>query len=607
MSSSSRRSSSRGDDAAEPHRAARDGDAPLGRGRPRQRRDTCKIHALRARAASGLVVRRGDGRALVEERAAAPHQRRRVRAGTRRPRRRDATTRGRARSFPQIIHFLKISRSGWRQTVDMLSHEDLDAIVDAYGRAAVRARACGFDGVELHMAHAYTLSSFLSRLNARRDEYGGSPREPPAPPAARDRARARAPWATTSPWACASSATSASATATPCSTRGRSRCAWREPALDYISLSAGGKFEDARPIEGEPLYPVHGLLGRSLHAGRRVSRRREPLHPRGGARARFASAGLATPVVAAGKIGTRELAEQVLERGQGDLVGMARALLADPDIPRKWRAGRDETGRALRLRQRLQGARRELQARRLHALAEEARRGRPRATTPLPPEWPATGAALTADVSGGRVLLRWRAATDNEGVYGYELLRAESGGRLVALCKHSRGVAALRGRARRGRRHVPLRDSPVRSRRQPRPAHAVDRRARPGRLCTVQRQDGCERVRGNSIIGIERSPKSWSVFLSCCGEQSVRVASSQRRAVVRRVWARRLLRPLACSIRDAYSKRFGARSDSDGSLSGPVATQRHRSAWLTENAYVRSICATISLAARLRSSIPCST
>ena len=31
----------------------------------------------------------------------------------------------------------------------------------------------GYDGVELHSAHAYTLSSFLSRHNKRRDEYDG--------------------------------------------------------------------------------------------------------------------------------------------------------------------------------------------------------------------------------------------------------------------------------------------------------------------------------------------------------------------------------------------------------------------------------------------------
>jgi len=58
--------------------------------------------------------------------------------------------------FPQIIHFLKIARSGWRQTVDMLSLEEIDGIVEAYGQAAARARTCGYDGVELHMAHAYT-------------------------------------------------------------------------------------------------------------------------------------------------------------------------------------------------------------------------------------------------------------------------------------------------------------------------------------------------------------------------------------------------------------------------------------------------------------------
>jgi 2,4-dienoyl-CoA reductase-like NADH-dependent reductase (Old Yellow Enzyme family) len=54
---------------------------------------------------------------------------------------------GPGKVVPQIIHFLKISRSGWRQTVDMLSHEEIDAIVEAYGAAADRARRCGFDGV----------------------------------------------------------------------------------------------------------------------------------------------------------------------------------------------------------------------------------------------------------------------------------------------------------------------------------------------------------------------------------------------------------------------------------------------------------------------------
>jgi 2,4-dienoyl-CoA reductase-like NADH-dependent reductase (Old Yellow Enzyme family) len=43
-----------------------------------------------------------------------------------------------------------------------------------FAAAARRAEAAGFDGVELHFAHAYTMASFLSRLNTRTDGYGGS-------------------------------------------------------------------------------------------------------------------------------------------------------------------------------------------------------------------------------------------------------------------------------------------------------------------------------------------------------------------------------------------------------------------------------------------------
>src|SRR6185436_2662343 len=44
-----------------------------------------------------------------------------------------------------------------------------------FSAAARRAEEAGFDGVELHYAHAYTMASFLSRRNTRDDGYGGSP------------------------------------------------------------------------------------------------------------------------------------------------------------------------------------------------------------------------------------------------------------------------------------------------------------------------------------------------------------------------------------------------------------------------------------------------
>lgn len=56
-----------------------------------------------------------------------------------------------------------------------LSVEEIHAIVEKFGQAAHRAMQCGYDGVSVHAAHGYLISSFVSRAtNHRTDEYGGS-------------------------------------------------------------------------------------------------------------------------------------------------------------------------------------------------------------------------------------------------------------------------------------------------------------------------------------------------------------------------------------------------------------------------------------------------
>jgi len=53
--------------------------------------------------------------------------------------------------------------------------QDIDQVVEAFGKAAGRAQKAGFDGVQLHAAHGYLLSQFLSPFfNKRTDNYGGS-------------------------------------------------------------------------------------------------------------------------------------------------------------------------------------------------------------------------------------------------------------------------------------------------------------------------------------------------------------------------------------------------------------------------------------------------
>ena len=346
---------------------------------------------------------------------------------------------GPSKIVPQIIHFLKIARSGWRQTIDMLSLDDIDAIVDAYGTAAVRARECGFDGVELHMAHAYTLSSFLSRLNPRKDDYGGSLANRlrlPIRVVRRVRERVGDDFMV-----------GVRFLGEECIRNGYTvvdagpiALELARAGVDYLSLSAGGKFEDARVIEGEPLYPYTGYSGDRCMPGSAYPDGANLYLPEG-VRSFLRGTGMSTPVVAVGKIGSLALAKQVVARGQGDLVGMARALLADPDLPRKWESGREDT--VVRC----------IYGNVCKALDENFRRvdctlwpkklgQAPESSDSVPPEWPARGAELRAECKEGRILLRWQSATDNEAVYGYQVFRGErtmTGGALV----HHASVRAL--------------------------------------------------------------------------------------------------------------------------------------------------------------------
>jgi 2,4-dienoyl-CoA reductase-like NADH-dependent reductase (Old Yellow Enzyme family) len=65
--------------------------------------------------------------------------------------------------------------SFFKRTPPALTLEEIDDIIEAYAEGIRRAREAGFDGVQLHAAHGWLLSSFLSpHTNKREDQYGGS-------------------------------------------------------------------------------------------------------------------------------------------------------------------------------------------------------------------------------------------------------------------------------------------------------------------------------------------------------------------------------------------------------------------------------------------------
>ena len=203
-----------------------------------------------------------------------------------------------------------------------------------FAAAAVRARTAGFDGVELHYAHAYTMASFLSATNTRDDGYGGARAH-----------RARLPLEVYTAVRAAVGhdfVVGCRYLADECIDGGNNvdDAAWfgvefARAGMDFISTSRGGKFDDAKqPGIGSAAYPYTGRSGYECMPqylsdeagpfGRNIA-------PTAAIRSAVRAAGHDTPVVCTGGIHNFEMAEGILTRGDGDIVGTARQSLADPD------------------------------------------------------------------------------------------------------------------------------------------------------------------------------------------------------------------------------------------------------------------------------------
>jgi 2,4-dienoyl-CoA reductase-like NADH-dependent reductase (Old Yellow Enzyme family) len=217
-----------------------------------------------------------------------------------------------------------------------------------FAQAAVRAREAGFDGVELHYAHAYTMASFLSATNTRADGYGGAlenrlrlPREV--------HAAVRSAVGDDFVVGCRFLADECIAGGNTADDAPAIGLAFARDGMDFVSLSRGGKFDDAaQPKVGEATYPYTGRSGYECMPGH-ISDAAGPFGRNVEATARvrevLRAAGLRTPVVVAGGMHGFRQAETLLQEGRADIVGFARQALADPDWFRKVRAGRGDAVR----------------------------------------------------------------------------------------------------------------------------------------------------------------------------------------------------------------------------------------------------------------------
>ncbi|HEX3734638.1 MAG TPA: NADH:flavin oxidoreductase/NADH oxidase family protein [Solirubrobacterales bacterium] len=206
-----------------------------------------------------------------------------------------------------------------------MTEEQIHETTKRFATAAALAARAGFDGVEVHAAHGYLLSQFLSPLvNKRGDRWGGS---------LENRARflldviRSIRTVVSSSFAVAVKLNSADFQRGGFDTDDAARViAMLEPlGVDLVELSGGS-------------YESPAMSGRPADA-RTVTREAYFLE--------LAAALAETsplPLMLTGGITRRETAEAVLESGVA-MAGMGTAIAVTPDLPNRWRAGREATHR----------------------------------------------------------------------------------------------------------------------------------------------------------------------------------------------------------------------------------------------------------------------
>jgi len=206
-----------------------------------------------------------------------------------------------------------------------LTKETIARIANAFGDAAVRAKKAGFDGVQIHAAHGYLLSQFLSpAFNRRTDEYGGPIQN-----------RARALMETL-------------------------RAVRKAVGPDYpvlVKLNSRDDIENGLTPEdalivgkmlaenGIDAIELSGgcLIGKRLSPSRtKIDSEEKEAYFRQEAKAMRAQTGV--PLILVGGNRSFEMAGRLLSDGTADILSMSRPLIREPGLFNRWKAG--DTARA---------------------------------------------------------------------------------------------------------------------------------------------------------------------------------------------------------------------------------------------------------------------
>ena len=202
-----------------------------------------------------------------------------------------------------------------------MTGEDIRKVVEAFGKGAARAENAGFDGVQIHAAHGYLLSQFLSPFyNKRKDDYGGSLENRARIvleilQSVKDHVRANYPvMIKINAQDFVKGGLSADEAVKLAAMLDAS-------GIDAIELSGGvmysGKFTAVR--KGKIASPSEEVYYRN-----EAGKVREAIH---------------VPLMLVGGIRSFEVAEQLVNDGTTDFISLCRPLVREPDLVNRWKSG----------------------------------------------------------------------------------------------------------------------------------------------------------------------------------------------------------------------------------------------------------------------------
>ncbi len=210
-----------------------------------------------------------------------------------------------------------------------MTENEILEVIQSFVKAALRAKQAGFDGVEIHAAHYYLLSEFLSPYTNRRiDAWGGS---------LENRARlsievvkaVREAVGPDFPLFCRMHAVEFVEGGLDENDSRLIAKALMEAGVDILNASGVGQSSKGE-WEGQAYLNTSSVLPKSMPPGTFA-----PYTER-------IRTGLGVPVIAVGKMAEKGVAQQVLDRDQADLIAIARQLIADPETIVKILSGRED-------------------------------------------------------------------------------------------------------------------------------------------------------------------------------------------------------------------------------------------------------------------------